>query len=208
MTILVTFATYREAQVSLDELEAKQVNEELFSFDRGCLLITGMGMLNAAIKVAHYQHLADEIWNFGAVGALKDHPLFSLLPISSIEKWHPFPSDTSEYSKSFANKVFPSITLQEEGYKLLSTDFPLHQESLKRELASNYDCIDMEGYGLVQTNKKVRMWKCISDFASQNGEKLISQHLDEISKRLADELIKQLSLFEPGARVRARARLS
>jgi nucleoside phosphorylase len=193
MKMLITFATLSEAKSSIEALKAKTLIEnELYQTEVGKIIISGMGCLNAAVTLSKYVKEDDTVYNFGACGALKDLPLFSVIEVKEVCKFNFLPEDLDEHSRLFSSSLFNPIKLQENGLTCLSSDFPLHKNSRKRWLCENYDIIDMEGYGIAKMTKNVKMFKCVSDFASENGHKLIKENLKEVSFRLKETLIYQL----------------
>lgn len=193
MKKLITFATLNEAASLIDSLQAKNsCIPNLYESDIALILITGMGILKAAIEISKKEKDISQVINLGAAGALSTLPLFSIHPISLVGKYVEIPSYIDEYSRQFSKKLFPDISLKVEGKRLLSTDFPLHHPRLKDQLAQNYDLIDMEGYGVVLSSKKVELWKIVSDFASFDGEKKIKDNLAQISWNLKEFAINKL----------------
>lgn len=193
--MLITFATFSEAQSSIEALNAKVLIEnELYQTDVGKIVICGMGSLNAAINLAKYIKDDECVFNFGACGSLKDLPIFTIIPVKVVSKLNYIPDNIDGYSRSFSNSLFEPIELQDEGFHCISSDFPLHRADLKQMLKETHDIVDMEGYGLAKVTKNLKMFKCISDFASDNGQHLIKKHIQEISNILKDTLIEQLSI--------------
>jgi nucleoside phosphorylase len=191
MKTLVVFATLSEAESSLEALKAKVIIEnELFETDIAKILICGIGSLNAAIKTLKYYNKEQNVLNLGACGALKEVPIFTVLPIKAVHKLNYLPPFLDSYSKKFSDSIFSIADINSEGFTCLTSDFPLHQEKLRDKLKKAYDCIDMEGYGIARACKEVKMFKCVSDFASKKGHKLIKEHLKEVSFILKETLIK------------------
>jgi nucleoside phosphorylase len=84
----------------------------------------------------------------------------------------------------------------QEGDKLISSDFPIHDETLRKNLGTEWDLVDMEGYGVAfaahALGKKCRIWKIISDFALTGGRSLIRKNKTLLSEKIADAIVKQL----------------
>jgi hypothetical protein len=192
MKPLITFATLIEANALLKEVKAFcLIENELYSSDFGSIVITSMGSLNAAIKVSKHLKENQEVWNFGACGALNDFEIFSVVPIKAVSKGIQMPITIDEHSKSFYHSLFKEITLQERGKSCLTSDFPIHDEDLKNQLKICHDVVDMEAYGIAMAAEKVKIWKCVSDFASKNGQKLIIENLHQVSHCLKDTFFNE-----------------
>lgn len=178
---LIVFATWREAEASIEQLQATPlIKEELYTFPGGHLLITGMGTLAAATKIITYSHLSDEIWNIGVAGSFHSHPLQSIFPIHTISKW--------------MAKWHPDLHTKQSGLRLLTTDLPIHDATLRDSLRDSYDLVDMEGYGCAfaaqMTGKPLLVWKCISDFAEDAA--VLHAHLHACSQHIAAFLAERI----------------
>lgn len=92
------------------------------------------------------------------------------------------PETTSDHSRNFFT---PPPVILGDGKKLITSDFPLHDETL--QIAA--DLVDMEGYGLAlvcqKMRKKLKIWKIVSDFARPDGEKQIREKIDDLSTHMA-----------------------
>ncbi|MEI6531741.1 MAG: hypothetical protein WCN87_02855 [Chlamydiota bacterium] len=177
---LVTFATEKEAFSTLQLVKAVQESPSLWNFARGSILITGIGALQSALALMPYGLFFEEIWNLGIAGSLTGEE--GLHAIGSIEKLTFMPETTSHHSRNF----FRQETLfLGPGKKLVTSDFPIHDKNLK----ITADLVDMEGYGLAlacqKMQKKLKMWKVVSDFASPDGEKEIREKIEALSWQIA-----------------------
>lgn len=196
---LITFATHREAAPTLKALEASSSNQKnLYTFSGGYLLITGIGMLAAASQTSLHIPLAQEVWNFGIAGALKDGlAIGTVCPVQSVSKFLLLPEDADAHTETFSSTIFPVFSLNTSGIKLISSDFPIHHSQTRALLAKNNQIVDMEGYGIAyaakQDQKPCHMWKIISDFAAQDGHKIISQHIDRLAEQTSEFIINELS---------------
>ncbi len=74
MKPLIVFATPAEAAATLHRFHAERDAKDchLYQSTIGPILVPGMGVLAVAQAICRYGHLANEIWNFGAAGALRD----------------------------------------------------------------------------------------------------------------------------------------
>ena len=196
--LLIVFAHFLEAEAALKALKAKPIQERmLYQFDQGIILICGMGSLNAAIHVTEHIGTCSEVWNLGVVGALKETLKFGdKSGVELVEKYLSLPSPVSSHAVNVSKSTFPLLKIAEKGWKLLSSDYPLHDQKLRRELATRWDVVDMEGYGIAQAAQKagkpLQMVKMVSDFASEGGWELIRQNLSHLSEQLASQLQEML----------------
>ncbi|MCX6995402.1 MAG: hypothetical protein NTY13_06345 [Chlamydiae bacterium] len=178
--VLLTFATEKEAFPTIALLKAIQIEPSFWNFSKGSLLITGIGSLQAALSIMPLCHLFEEIWNIGIAGSLTGEE--GLHIIGSIEKLTFMPETTSSYSRNFFQQQ--PIFLG-PGKKLVTSDFPIHDKNLK----IRGDLIDMEGYGIAlacqKMQRKLKMWKIVSDFAAPGGEKEIQEKIETLSWEIA-----------------------
>ncbi|MDR3624948.1 MAG: hypothetical protein P4L16_07410 [Chlamydiales bacterium] len=185
--LLITFATIQEASPSIDVLKAFYSKEnECYLFEKGRIVITGIGSIAASARTMHHLTECKEVWNFGLAGALKkNYEIGSLLSIQSASKWLHFPEELDSHSKTFSQQAHPSLNIKEQGAHLISSDYPIHNPQIKENLALTYDLVDMEGYGIAYAaslaNKPCSLWKIVSDFASTDGQKLIKQHINSLA---------------------------
>lgn len=192
---LITFATYLEAKNFLDRIEAFPLKEKhLYKIDKGLVMITGIGSLAAASQITPYLPGCEGVWNFGLAGALKpNQPIGTIQAIKEVSKWLSFPEDIDAHSHQFGSQAHPPLTLSDKGASLLSSDYPIHSPRLRDELSSQFDLIDMEGYGIAYAaklfDKPCTLHKVVSDFVSLDGPDLIRKHCEELSLVLADYIL-------------------
>jgi nucleoside phosphorylase len=170
---LLLFSTLEEAHETLLKHHSQPVEKDLWEYPGGLIAICGWGCENAYNSTLKYGFSVDEIWNIGIAGALKCAlPLGSLHQVSSVGK-----SPTTLFS------------LSQEGLRLFSSDVPLHDATLRDQLAKHWDLVDMEGYGIALAchtlKKPCTLWKLVSDFASEGGSEIIRKHMSKNSKTLA-----------------------
>jgi adenosylhomocysteine nucleosidase len=193
---LIYFAHPLEAQATIMQTRAValQDDKKAYQFGHGLILVGGMGILATMHVLGRYIHQVDEVWNLGIVGALQPHyQLGDCVQISQVQRSVLFPQDLAEYSQQFHNTLFPAIALtvnnENKGARLVTCDYPIHQQHLAHQLARHADVVDMEGYGVAyiaqQWQRPCRMWKVISDFASAGGPELIKAQLRSASLQLA-----------------------
>ena len=71
--LLIVFAHPLEAVPTIAALKAHTIHpDHLYEFDRGRILISGLGPVAGAAQTAVKSEGCDEIWNFGLAGALDD----------------------------------------------------------------------------------------------------------------------------------------
>lgn len=208
--LLIVFATQKEASATIDLLEAIPVighqrtiwpEEEatsLYSFEKGWIALSSIGIANAQMTIAQHAHLVDEVWNLGLAGGLQEkHCVGDLLSIHNVGKYIPLEIDRTSFLMGETANPWLSLHSPLKEASLLSSDFPIHDARLRSSLQKKWDLVDMEGYGVAFAahyfEKKCRMWKVISDFARIGGRDLIKQHIVELSYLLANKVKEELS---------------
>ncbi len=109
-TRLIVFATPAEAAATLARFHAQRNLQDcnLYQSDIGVIVIPGMGVLAVAQAICRYAHLANEVWNFGAAGALRDHlQLEQLVQIATIHRNPLAPDYIDERCRLFQKHVCP-----------------------------------------------------------------------------------------------------
>lgn len=193
MKRLIIFAVLPEARATLHQLDARMDEDGVYRFDQGIVAVAGMGVLSASQAVCKYAGQVDNVWNIGIAGALRDDLLLGTLCEVSVVHRNPLmPKEGDEYSQTFQNNVFPPIQLG-TGRQLVSADYPIHQEELRRRLAARFDLVDMEGYGVASAARACglpcRLWKVVSDFARPGGQVMIEQQLATASEKIAEHIV-------------------
>jgi len=205
---LFLFASQAEAKPALDACKAKHVDGEyidvwdegrvpsLYQCDKGWIGISGIGTYAAQHLVSKLAKEISEVWNLGIAGSLRPlHNLGLLKRIAVVGKYIPLRETLDPKSLECVYGTIPNLSLYPatHGISLISSDFPLHQEHLRDELAKEWDLIDMEGYGVAYAahrfGKPCFLWKIVSDFASAEGRALIRKHKQKWSERLAEIVI-------------------
>jgi len=195
--ILIVFATFTEAQSSLQALEAKpRTQEGLFAFDDGYIVLSGLGVVNAATAVARYGLDASEIWNAGLAGSLRsDWEVGDLLSIGSVTKNLCLPDDTSVHAKGVAGETFDEIVVGEGRARLVSSDFPVYAQTERERLGLVADVVDMEGYGIAAAaralNKPCKIWKMVSDNADAGGHRSLQANRDALGRGVSELLVSR-----------------
>jgi adenosylhomocysteine nucleosidase len=191
--ILIVFAHLIEANRTIQRLKAKPIEETLYEWDRGHLLICGMGSIESAIQVSRHLHRCDEVWSVGFAGGLRSElGLGQFGWIGSAQKYFSFAPETSEHSSSIAYRCHPPISFEEGPWQLITSDYPIHHQKIRNELAEQFHVVDMEGYAIARAaqlaGKKCRLGKIVSDPALEGGWRLIQQHHEMLSEELANQL--------------------
>ncbi len=194
---LILFATHLEGDKTLLALDARPVDDSLYSFQGGFIAISGIGLCAAQHATSRTISLVDEVWNLGFAASLQaQYSLGSIHEISTVHKYTPATIDLDPGSQALVRASFPSLKIGDKGHKLLSSDHPIHDVSLKNQLREFAHFIDMEGYGIAYAakafGKPCRMWKIVSDFASPEGRKLIFDHQHTLSEKLATLVTEEL----------------
>lgn len=197
MALLLIFAQLEEAKFALEYLEAKPIHHNFYSFAYGYIAISGLGMVAAILTLAKYIEGIDHIWNIGFAGSLTDsYPIGSLHRIGQVNKYNYLPLTLDAHSHKLSQQLYPEISFPNGGVSLITTDFPIHDAMLRRQLSTKADLVDMEGYGVAAGafafQKPCTLWKIVSDFASPSGRSLIIKHMNTLSELLAKEISHQL----------------
>ena len=83
--------------------------------------------------------------------------------------------------------------------KLVSVEEALYQPDRKKELARNYDLVDMEGYAVARACEAhdipCILLKGVTDFGDSNAKKEIKENITPVSETVADALVYTLILF-------------
>lgn len=197
--LLIVFATFKEAEKTIELLRADGIeNKRLYRFERGYVLITGVGAIAAAQAVAQHLDGADEVWNWGLAGSLhKELEVGKTYRIKEGAKYLSIPSYCDAHARRFAEAAHPTLTIAKEGLNLITTDYPVNHPELRKELAKTHDLVDMEGYGVSyackQENKPCIQWKTVSDLADENSAKHIQEKIGSLSQKIANEILTFLN---------------
>ncbi len=204
--ILILFAQHAEAEGTIRRLRAEAVAGQfaevwsegripsLYQFSKGEIAISSVGLHAAQMTAAHRGMSCDEIWNLGLAGALTErHSIGTLLPIGTVGKFVPIEEERLDKgSLECLSSILPHLSIDGSSGRLVSSDFPIHDADHRKRLGENWDLVDMEGYGIAfaaaHLNKKCRMWKIVSDFASPGGREMIRKHKVQLSESIADTI--------------------
>ncbi len=181
---LITFATYEEASETLTSCNAKKLTPSLYSSDIGRIVITGIGPFATFATLLELQNEYETIINIGLAGALrKDLELGTIYSVANTNKhlWHP----KGPESKA----IFPALSLQNNGLKLVTTDFPVYDTSI---FDGQYDLVDMEGYAAAFSaktlGKKCQLFKLVSDYCTAETSSQIAKNIGSYSALIASFL--------------------
>ncbi|MDP1836624.1 MAG: hypothetical protein Q8K75_11955 [Chlamydiales bacterium] len=195
MSLLIHFAVMPEAVDTLQSLKAIEIQSGyLYKFDRGHIVISGMGNFAAACAIARYGAEATEVWNFGCAGSLKSTlNIGDIFEVSSVMHNPMLPDGIDNHSRKLYEMVHPPIVLAKEGVRLVSSEYPIHLPTFSAKLVSHADLVDMEGYGVAQAAQRInvpcRQWKVVSDFCNLNGPELIQKHLSLVSDVIRHKIL-------------------
>ncbi len=189
---LVVFATAEEANATLLKTQARQQGSH-FVFDHGIIVISGIGPFAGYTAIEPFIAQASIVINPGIAGALHDGiQVGSIYSISSVAKliWHPKQSTTTE-----------ALCIGTAGQPALCTvDFPLHCPTLRDQLQSRFDLVDMEGYAIClqahRHKKPVQLYKIASDRCTEETSQEIKKNLPFYSQMLCDILYAKNSSSE------------
>lgn len=214
MKKLIVFAQLLEAKNLIERLSAQVVSGEIlevwsegsipncYQFEKGLIVISNVGLHGAQMAVSKYGHGMDEVWNIGFAGSLNDQlPIGDILEIDKVGKYLPEEALDPISQDCFFSTVPPLLIngkKESGGGRLLSSDFPIHSASKRDNLKKDWDLVDMEGYGIAfachYLKKKCRIWKIVSDFASEGGREMIRKNRNALSIKIAgfiEELLCQ-----------------
>jgi adenosylhomocysteine nucleosidase len=208
--VLIIFAQFAEAKSLIEQTGATAVEgiylniwseglqPSLYQFTRGFIVLCGLGIHSAQMAAAKYAELGEEIWNLGLAGSLRDtFSIGDIQEVNTVGKYVPVSDGSLDcVSEDCLSTVLPAFKLQASGMKLISSDFPIHDEQHNLHLKTKWDLVDMEGYGIAYAaaalGKKCRMWKIISDFASPGGRDFIKQNKSRLSEKMAFKILENL----------------
>lgn len=197
---LLLFAHPNEARKTLEAFPTKQLREDLFAFDYGYILITGMGLYRSLFSITAfcqtYSHKITEIINLGFSASLDPNlPIGSIAPVEKVEKWIEHPPLDQE-SLRIKESCAPTFTLPTSGKRLISVEYSIFNLESRNKLKNQADLIDMEGYSVCFANqffkKKIIIRKVVSDLASSDGREKIKKNHIWLSALLAKESLKLL----------------
>lgn len=194
---LFLFAHPLEAKITLETLKAKQttMKEDLYAFDQGYILITGMGLYNSLFATTaflqNYGSEISQIINLGFCASLDSNlPIGSIVSVQQVEKWIEHPPLDQE-SEKIKERCCPTFHLQQLGKKLMSVDYSIFDPISREKILAKADLIDMEGYSICFANqfftKKLIIRKIVSDFATKDGRENIKKNHLWLSTLLANE---------------------
>lgn len=189
---LICFATYPEAHFFFKKLDIVQ-REGVYRYRHSfCdILITGIGFYFVLQRLLPILNDYTQVYSLGIAGAL-DHrlPLFTPYSIASCHL-EAFTKNRDTHSINLFYSNYPSIPINTHGKKLVSTLIPIHDKSIQEKwFKQGYDLVDMEGYFLAQlchvVNKKCMLYRVVSDFCLERGEKMIQKNLEKSASILAE----------------------
>lgn len=184
--------------------------EEAVHLPKECaLIITGIGTLNATIKLMdlliserEQGRTPSRLINFGTVGALRD----GLHGIYEVNRCHQHDFDHEIISemngKPYPNHIdLPTSGLLEEK-RLATGDAFIHRQEDRERIAREAELVDMEGYAIVRVAQHlglpVTLIKQVSDQANEDSAalwdeavELGARELAQVAFHVAEELEKR-----------------
>ncbi len=169
---LITFATYKEAECTLQLFDAKQKGPTLYECPIGIIAITGMGPQNTEEFLKNFSSTITSVINIGLAGALKEELLAGSIHQIAI--------------CSRPGVDLPSLVLKNEGLHLATCDVPQYTTQLK----DRYDLVDMEGYSVAAFAKQntipCELIKLISDHCTTMTSQKIRANMKAYSEIIAN----------------------
>lgn len=188
---LICFATFEEAKATLELFEAQPVANGLYSSSRALFAITGIGSFASHVVTLALSENVEAIVNIGLAGSYrKELEIGSIHPINRCTKflWHP---KGKEASQACVAQGFAPLTLAKEGLHLCTVDFP--QYAVSDEERTEFDLVDMEGYGVAFTAEmkgiKCELYKIVSDHCTKKTASQIKERLPYLSEQMAQFLL-------------------
>lgn len=187
---LIAFATHNEARSTISALSASiTTSDSMYRYEHGYILITGIGAVNAAVAVSRHLRDVSSVHNYGICGVLNGTHVGAIHTIATVAKFVAMPDSIDQHSQMFSEAAHPLIHIANNGLRLVTSDFPIHNSEIRDKLACSADLVDMEGYGIAVACKQAgipcHMVKVVSDFASQGGQHQIKQQLAQLSEQIA-----------------------
>ena len=191
-SILLVFATVGEAKSTLHAVSAKAIQPNLYKYDQGRILITGMGPLAACQAISAHASPDEEVWNLGMSGALNlQFPAETIVDIGQVTTLpiHAFQLD--EHAEAMYKQLHPTITLNHQDVRLVTTPFPVRGPTQER-LGQDHDLVDMEGYVIAWAAQRLgipcRLTKIVSDLAEDANPAAVQNQVARCSKLLAEHI--------------------
>lgn len=199
---LVLFAQTSEAEATIAKLKAQPDPQSvrmiwsegmvptIYRFSGGTLVITDIGLHNAAAALARHGREHTEVWNVGFAGVLHSGlPIMELVRISRVGKFWPH-SGLNQDSKKMVHHTLQPVEIYNEGYSLISSDVPIHEITKRQKLSDvGYDLVDMEGYAIAHLAHHLKipinMYKIVSDYAQAGGIALIRKYAKDLSEKIS-----------------------
>ncbi len=196
---LIVFAHPLEAAPTIERLGALPIEgNHLYEFDRGKILICGLGSVAAAAHTASHLNDVDRVWNFGLAGALReDIPVGEVRACSLVGKHLSFPEDISYHSVRLSETAHPTLPLEPVGWALVSANYPIWDHHMRDKLSDHYDIVDMEGYGIATAaatrGLPCHLWKIVSDHAQNQGWPDLKARIEKLSTNLAEIVQREVA---------------
>jgi len=189
---LLVFATIGEAKVTLKTLDAQAEQPNLYRWEHGRVLITGMGPLAACQAVSTHAKPDEKIWNLGMCGSLNlQFPPEAVVEIGRVTSLPTQIFQLDAHAEAVYSQLHPLITLNDSDARLVTTPFPV-RGATREHLGQQHDLVDMEGYAIAWAARRLdlpcRLTKVISDLAEDANAAAVQDQVANCSQLLAQIL--------------------
>jgi len=196
--IIIIIATKIEAEPFLHRLDMKEIEARPFPVFMGrntCLVISGIGKVNAGMATAHVCEKFNPLYilNLGAAGAVDDgnEPgrIYAIKKTIEPDRLHLRTNTPFILHPDMLEGFDPAI--------LATRDSAVNDVETFREMAAVADLVDMEGAAVVQASqrfiKKCMLFKFVSDTAAHAGQgELILRHIKLFRDPFCDFIINSV----------------
>ena len=165
----------------------------VYKNDDYCLIISGIGKVNAALATACLilEYDVNSIFNIGAAGALVEK--MAIGDIRHIDAV--YEHDRPSLDGSAGKKIFPQVLNGHLTASLATGDVPVTSAEGRRILSSIAELVDMEGAAVVRAcrryKKDVFLFKIVSDTAATNDGDIIG-NIKKTSLLLCDYFVNKV----------------
>ena len=198
MSICLITATKMEAEPFIEGLSMLEIEARPFRVYRGddtCLIISGIGKVNAAIATVYACLKYDPAWilNLGAAGAVQDSE--ELGRVYNIQKT--VEPDRIHLQKNSPYIQYPDILNGFDKATLATQDQAIIDVNGFREIAAFADLVDMEGASVVHASqrfdKKCLLFKFVTDTPEHAGQgKIIMENIKNLRGPFSDFILNSV----------------
>lgn len=203
----IVYATRREADPFLSRLSPDPLAAQPFSMFQKTggshrdfiTVISGMGKVAATIAATHLVlvHRVSRLVNAGLCGRLTTDNGWSVGDLFRIDT--AVESDCDRFGHAEQTVTCDARWFGElKAARLVTQDRPVFDATRRGQLAGFGELADMEGAAVARVARlygiPCAMIKGISDAADENGRQDVTSHIDWLSGRIADALVRELSI--------------